>query len=66
MSADEENLGEFSLRAVVLGSLFGILFGAVSVYVGLARRAHGFRLHSYRGAFDQHTARLWALHDSRK
>jgi putative OPT family oligopeptide transporter len=33
--ADEENLGEFSLRAVVLGSLFGILFGAVSVYVGL-------------------------------
>jgi putative OPT family oligopeptide transporter len=32
---DEESLGEFSLRAVVLGSLFGILFGAVSVYVGL-------------------------------
>ena len=31
----EESLGEFSLRAVVLGSLFGILFGAVSVYVGL-------------------------------
>ena len=26
---------EFSLRAVVLGALFGILFGAVSVYVGL-------------------------------
>jgi putative OPT family oligopeptide transporter len=26
---------EFSLRAVILGSLFGILFGAVSVYVGL-------------------------------
>jgi putative OPT family oligopeptide transporter len=32
---DDEKLGEFSLRAVVLGSLFGILFGAVSVYVGL-------------------------------
>ena len=31
----EESLGEFSLRAVVLGSLFGVLFGAVSVYVGL-------------------------------
>ena len=30
-----ENLREFSLRAVVLGALFGILFGAVSVYVGL-------------------------------
>jgi putative OPT family oligopeptide transporter len=26
---------EFSLRAVILGSIFGILFGAVSVYVGL-------------------------------
>ncbi len=32
---DEERLREFSLRAVVLGALFGILFGAVSVYVGL-------------------------------
>ncbi|HKV04041.1 MAG TPA: oligopeptide transporter, OPT family [Candidatus Acidoferrales bacterium] len=30
-----ESLREFTLRAVVLGSLFGILFGAVSVYVGL-------------------------------
>ncbi|MGA8011473.1 MAG: oligopeptide transporter, OPT family [Candidatus Acidiferrales bacterium] len=30
-----KNLREFSLRAVVLGALFGILFGAVSVYVGL-------------------------------
>jgi putative OPT family oligopeptide transporter len=28
-------LAEFSWRAVILGSLFGILFGAVSVYVGL-------------------------------
>jgi putative OPT family oligopeptide transporter len=28
-------LTEFSWRAVILGSLFGILFGAVSVYVGL-------------------------------
>jgi putative OPT family oligopeptide transporter len=31
----EETIAEFSLRAVILGSLFGILFGAVSVYVGL-------------------------------
>src|SRR5271167_4638695 len=30
-----ESPREFSLRAVVLGALFGILFGAVSVYVGL-------------------------------
>lgn len=31
----EQRVVEFSLRAVVLGALFGILFGAVSVYVGL-------------------------------
>jgi putative OPT family oligopeptide transporter len=31
----EESLAEFSFRAIVLGALFGILFGAVSVYVGL-------------------------------
>ena len=30
-----ESVAEFSLRAIVLGALFGILFGAVSVYVGL-------------------------------
>jgi len=31
----EESIAEFTLRAVVLGSLFGLLFGAVTVYVGL-------------------------------
>ena len=31
----EESLGEFTIRAVVLGALFGLLFGAVTVYVGL-------------------------------
>jgi putative OPT family oligopeptide transporter len=31
----EETVVEFSFRAVILGALFGILFGAVSVYVGL-------------------------------
>jgi len=30
-----ESVAEFSLRAIILGALFGILFGAVSVYVGL-------------------------------
>jgi putative OPT family oligopeptide transporter len=30
-----DNRPEFTLRAVLLGSLFGILFGAVTVYVGL-------------------------------
>ena len=32
---DEESLKEFTLRAVILGALFGLLFGAVTVYVGL-------------------------------
>ena len=31
----EETLKEFSVRAVILGALFGLLFGAVTVYVGL-------------------------------
>jgi putative OPT family oligopeptide transporter len=31
----DETVVEFSFRAVILGALFGILFGAVSVYVGL-------------------------------
>src|SRR6202023_2380739 len=31
----EESPREFTLRAVILGALFGILFRAVSVYVGL-------------------------------
>ena len=31
----EQNLKEFTFRAVVLGGIFGLLFGAVSVYVGL-------------------------------
>jgi putative OPT family oligopeptide transporter len=30
-----ESPAEFSIRAVVLGALFGLLFGAVTVYVGL-------------------------------
>ena len=30
-----ESLEEFTIRAVVLGALFGLLFGAVTVYVGL-------------------------------
>jgi putative OPT family oligopeptide transporter len=33
--ATEESLAEFTFRAVLLGSLFGLLFGAVTVYVGL-------------------------------
>ncbi|HXM95499.1 MAG TPA: oligopeptide transporter, OPT family [Candidatus Dormibacteraeota bacterium] len=31
----EETLKEFTFRAVILGALFGLLFGAVTVYVGL-------------------------------
>src|SRR6202007_153839 len=31
----EESPKEFTIRAVILGALFGLLFGAVTVYVGL-------------------------------
>ena len=31
----EENRAEFTFRAILLGSIFGIIFGAVTVYVGL-------------------------------
>ncbi len=30
-----QTMAEFSLRAVILGGIFGLLFGAVTVYVGL-------------------------------
>ena len=30
-----ESLAEFTIRAILLGAFFGIMFGAVSVYVGL-------------------------------
>jgi putative OPT family oligopeptide transporter len=33
--APGESLAEFTLRAVVLGAIFGIFFGAVTVYLGL-------------------------------
>ena len=33
--ATQESVAEFTLRAVILGALFGIFFGAVTVYVGL-------------------------------
>jgi len=33
--ADEDNIAEFSIKAVFLGSLFGIIFGASTVYLAL-------------------------------
>jgi putative OPT family oligopeptide transporter len=33
--AADQRVAEFSVRAIVIGALFGILFGAVTVYVGL-------------------------------
>ncbi len=62
----EERIGEFSLRAVVLGALFGVLFRRRFCLRRPARGPHRFRFHSHRGAFDQHSARLRPLHDSRK
>ena len=35
ISADDTSVKEFTVRAVVLGSLFGILFGAATVYLAL-------------------------------
>ena len=32
---DDASVPEFTIRAILLGSLFGIIFGAVTVYVGL-------------------------------
>jgi putative OPT family oligopeptide transporter len=33
--ADGEDRKELSIRALLLGSVFGVIFGAVTVYVGL-------------------------------
>ena len=33
--ASEENRPEFTVRAVLLGAIFGLIFGGVTVYVGL-------------------------------
>src|SRR5580658_3829301 len=33
--AANELIPEFSLRAIILGAVFGIIFGAASVYLGL-------------------------------
>jgi len=41
----EQTLAEFTIRAVVLGALFGLLFGAVTVYVGLRAETHRLRFH---------------------
>jgi putative OPT family oligopeptide transporter len=32
---DHERPAEFSIKAIILGAIFGVLFGAVTVYVGL-------------------------------
>ena len=37
---------EFTLKAVVIGVLFGLIFGASTVYLGPARRADRQRLDS--------------------
>src|SRR5215467_5749492 len=33
--SDESDVAEFSLKAVIIGALFGLLFGASTVYLGL-------------------------------
>ena len=33
--SDEENIAEFTLKAVIVGAVFGIIFGAANAYLGL-------------------------------
>ena len=57
---------EFTPRAVILGALFGIIFGASTVYLGVEDRVDRERVDSHRGAFDHAAARLGPLDDPRK
>ena len=54
-----ENRPEFTFRALLLGSIFGIIFGAVTVYVGLRAGLTVAASIPICSAIDQHSARLW-------
>ncbi len=54
----DENRPEFTFRALLLGSLFGIIFGGVTVYVGLTCWADDSSIDSDLSAFDQYFARI--------
>src|SRR5580700_6089387 len=62
----EESIAEFTLRAVVLGSLFGLLFGAVTVYVGLRAGLTVSASIPIAVLSISIFARVWALDDSGK
>ena len=47
-----ESRPELTVRALLLGAVFGVLFGAVTVYVGLRAGSDGRRQHSDLGAVD--------------
>ena len=53
---DSATIPEFTPRAVILGMLFGIIFGAVTVYVGLRAGPDRLRLDPDRGPLDQPAA----------
>ena len=38
--AASEFIPEFTLQAIILGAIFGIIFGAASVYLGLKSRPY--------------------------
>ena len=53
----EQDRPELTARALLLGSFFGILFGAVTVYVGLRAGLTVAALDPHLGALDQRAAR---------
>ena len=62
----DETIAEFTLRAVVLGALFGLSVWGGHRVCGTAGRADGVGVDSDFGAVDQYFAGVWALDDSRK
>ena len=61
-----ESPAEFTVKAVVLGVLFGLLFGASTVYLGLQSRPDGQRVDSHRGAGDLGAEAVRRVDDSRE
>ncbi len=45
--APEQNIAEFTVKSVVFGALFGILFGSSTVYLARQSRAYCYSLHTH-------------------
>ena len=64
--APEQNVPEFTLKAIVLGVFFGILFGAATVYLALRAGPDGLGLDPDRGARDRGLQEARQVHDPRE